>query len=66
MDPQVKSDPAQVAKSCPTNWHVEQDARDGTYHCVPANTEAAVGQALALPIVIVAAVLIQRARKPKQ
>ena len=58
---------AEAAKSCPTDWHVAQDARDGTYYCAPAHPDAAVGQgvgyALAIPIVIVVAWLVRRAGK---
>jgi hypothetical protein len=58
---------AVVAKRCPTDWHVAQDARDGTYYCAPTHPDAAVGQLLghwlAIPIVIVLMLLLHGARR---
>jgi hypothetical protein len=60
-----------VAKSCPPDWHVAQDIHDGTYYCAPAHPDSAIAQGLAMPIVIVLAVVLgaairwDRARRRK-
>lgn len=56
----------EASRSCATDWHVAQDARDGTYYCAPTHPDAAVGQVLghflAIPIVIVLTLLLRGAR----
>lgn len=58
---------AETTRSCPTDWHVAQDTRDGTYYCAPTHPDTAVGQvlghSLAIPIVIVLTLLLRGARR---
>jgi hypothetical protein len=57
---------AEAAKRCPTDWHVAQDARDGTYYCAPTHPDAVgqlLGHWLAIPIVIVLMLLLRGARR---
>jgi hypothetical protein len=48
---------AEKAKGCPTDWHVVQSSRDGSYYCAPLHPDAATGEALghwlAIPIAVV-------------
>jgi len=56
---------AEVAKSYAPDWHVAQDAREGTYYCAPAQPDAPVGEVLgrwlAIPIAVVLLLLLRGA-----
>jgi hypothetical protein len=62
----MESRPIESAKHCPADWHLAQDARDGTHYCAPTNPAAIgtiLGHSLAIPGAIVVLLVLRSVRR---